>query len=104
MSAPWTTIVVLTVVTVAIKGAGPAAVGGRQLPTPVMRVIGLLAPALLAALIVVETFSGGSKTLTVDARAAGLAVAAVILTTTESLVGAVVGSAAATALLRLVAG
>ena len=104
MSAAWTTIVALTLVTVAIKGAGPAAVGGRRLPTPVMRVIGLLAPALLAALIVVETFSGGGKTLTVDARAVGLAVAAVILTTTQSLVGAVVGSAAATALLRLVAG
>ena len=103
MNAAWTTIVVLTVATVAIKGAGPAAVGGRDLPVPVMRVIALLAPALLAALIVVETFSGGDKSLTVDARAAGLAVAALILTTTESLVGAVVGAAAATALLRLVA-
>jgi branched-subunit amino acid transport protein len=100
----WSVIVALTVFTVAIKGAGPAAVGGRRLPTPVMRVIGLLAPALLAALIVVETFSGGGKTLTVDARAVGLAVAAVVLTTTQSLIGAVIGSAAATALLRLVAG
>jgi branched-subunit amino acid transport protein len=103
MNAAWTTIVVLTVATVAIKGTGPAAVGGRDLPVPVMRVIALLAPALLAALIVVETFSGGDKSLTVDARAAGLAVAALILTTTESLVGAVVGAAATTALLRLVA-
>jgi branched-subunit amino acid transport protein len=94
---------VLTIVTVAIKGIGPAIVGGRDLPPAVMRVIGLLAPALLAALIVVETFSGGGRTLVVDARAFGLAVAGVVLVTTESLIGAVVGSAAATALLRLIA-
>lgn len=103
MSAAWSTVVVLTVFTVAIKGIGPAVVGGRVLPPGVMRVIGLLAPALLAALIVVETFSGGDRTLTVDARAAGLAVAAAILVTTESLIGAVLGSATATALLRLIA-
>lgn len=103
MSAAWATVVALTVATVAIKGAGPAIVGGRELPVPVMRVIALFAPALLAALIVVETFSGGGKSLTVDARALGLAVAAVVLSTTESLVGAVVASAAATALLRLIA-
>jgi branched-subunit amino acid transport protein len=104
VSAASTTIVVLTIATVAIKGAGPALVGGRVLPDAVVRVIAFLAPALLAALIVVETFSGGEKTLTVDARAAGLAVAAVILSATESLVGAVIGAAAATALLRLIAG
>jgi branched chain amino acid efflux pump len=104
VNAAWTTIIALTILTVAIKGAGPALVGGRELPVPVLRVIAFLAPALLAALIVVETFSGGGKTLTVDARAAGLAVAALILTTTQSLLGAVVGAAGATALLRLIAG
>ena len=103
MSAAATTIVVLAVASAAIKAAGPAFVGGRELPVALMRVIALLAPALLAALIVVETFSAGGKSLTIDARAAGLAVAALVLTTTESLVGAVVASAAATALLRLIA-
>jgi branched-subunit amino acid transport protein len=103
VNAAWATIVVLTVVTIAIKAAGPAAVGGRELPVPVMRVIGLLAPALLAALIMVETFGGRGRTLVVDARAVGLAVAATILVTTESLIGAVIGSAAATALVRLIA-
>ena len=103
MNAAWTTIVALTFVTVAIKAAGPALVGGRALPVPVMRVIGLLAPALLAALIMVETFGGRGRTLVIDARAVGLAVAATILVTTESLIGAVIGSAAATALVRLIA-
>jgi branched-subunit amino acid transport protein len=103
MSAAWTTVVVLTIATAAIKAAGPALVGGRELPPTVMRVIALFAPALLAALIVVETFAGTGRSLTVDARAVGLAVAATILVTTESLIAAVIGSAAATALVRLIA-
>ena len=103
MSDAWVTIIVLAVVTALIKGAGPAAVGGRELSPSVMRVLALLAPALLAALIVVETFGGGDKSLTLDARAAGLVVAGTVLATTESLIGAVVGAAGATALLRLIA-
>jgi branched-subunit amino acid transport protein len=97
------TIVVLALATITIKGAGPALVGGRDLPRPVTRVIALFAPALLSALIVVETFGGKGRSLTVDARAVGLAVAAAVLVTTESLIGAVIGSAAATALVRLIA-
>jgi branched-subunit amino acid transport protein len=105
MSAAWTTIVALTVGTAAIKAAGPALVGGRDLPPRIARVIALFAPALLAALIVVETFGTvGGRGLTIDARAAGLAVAAAVLVTTESLVGAIVGAAAATALVRLLVG
>lgn len=102
MNAAWTTIVVLAIVTVLIKAAGPAAVGGRVLPRPVMRVIGLLAPALLAALIMVETFGGDGRSLTLDARAAGLAVAAAVLAATESLIGAVISAAGVTALVRLI--
>jgi branched-subunit amino acid transport protein len=99
----WATIIVLAVATATIKGAGPAVVGGRELSPAVMRVIACVAPALLAALIMVETFGGDGKSLTLDARAAGLVVAAAILTTTESVIGAVVGAAGATALLRLIA-
>jgi len=102
VSATWTTILALTVGTVAIKAAGPVLVGGRELPQRVERVIALFAPALLSALIVVETFGGVGRTLVIDARAAGLAAAAVVLVTTDSLVGAIVCSAAATALVRLI--
>jgi branched-subunit amino acid transport protein len=102
VSEAWITIVVLAVATALIKGAGPAAVGGRELPRPAMRVIALLAPALLAALIMVETFGGEGRSLTLDARAAGLVVAAAVLATTESLIGAVISAAGATALLRLI--
>lgn len=67
----------------------------------VQNVAGLLPVALLAALIAVQTFSSG-QALTIDARAAGLAVAIVaVLLRAPFLV--VVGLAAATAaLLRLV--
>jgi branched-subunit amino acid transport protein len=103
VSDAWLTIAVLAVATAIIKGAGPAAVGGRELSPSFLRVIALFAPALLAALIMVETFGGGGKSLTFDARAAGLVVAGAVLVTTESMIGAVVGAAGATALLRLVA-
>jgi hypothetical protein len=78
MSAVWITIVALIVVTATIKAAGPVVVGGRELPKDADVVIGLLAPALLAALILTETFTDG-KSLTVDARAAGLACAGAAL-------------------------
>jgi branched-subunit amino acid transport protein len=102
MSDAWITIIVLIVTTIGFRAIGPAAVGGRELPQAVMRVIAMLAPALLAALIVSETFSGHGRSLTLDARAAGLAVAGAILVATESLTGAVLGAAGATALVRLI--
>ena len=102
MSEVWVTIGVLAIATAAIKAAGPALVGDRDLPPPVSRVISLFAPALLAALIVTETFGGPHRTLVLDARAAGLAAAAAVLLTTRSLIGGVVAAAVATSLLRLV--
>ena len=99
MSAAWTTIAGLAVTTFAIKAAGPVALGGRELPPWVLRYIALLAPALLAALVVVETFAEG-KDLVLDARAAGLAAAAAVLAARLSVLWAVGASAAAAALLR----
>ena len=101
MSEAWITIVALTIGTAAIKASGPAFVGGRDLPPAAGRVIALLAPALLGALIMVETFGGAGRSLVIDARAAGLAVAAVVLFATDSLVGTIVAAAAGTALMRL---
>jgi branched-subunit amino acid transport protein len=102
MNAVWTTIVVLIFTTIAFRAAGPVAVGGRDLPPAVVRVISLLAPALLAALVVVETFGGEGKSLTMDARAAGLALAGALHVATESQVGAMLSAAGATALVRLI--
>ena len=78
MTAVWITIGGLVVTTVAIKAAGPVLVGGRELPPAAAGVIALLAPALLTALILTDTFVT-DKDLVLDARAAGLACAAVAL-------------------------
>jgi branched-subunit amino acid transport protein len=98
----WVTIGGLAVVTFLIKAAGPVVFGGRELPDVFARVVPLLAPALLAALVVVETFGGIGRSLTLDARAAGLAVAAVALWRRVPLLVCVVLAAVATALVRLV--
>lgn len=80
MSDVWITIVALTVTTALIRSFGPVAFGGRDLPGLAMRMITLLAPALLAALVVIQTFTDPDGELTLDARAAGVAAAALVLT------------------------
>ena len=56
MSVGWWVVVLVGVATIAIKGAGPLLLGGKPLPPRLGRVIGLLAPALLAALVAISTF------------------------------------------------
>ena len=74
----WLLIVVLAVGTVSMKTVGPVLAGGRQPAAPLTRVIALVAPALISALIVASTFTKGQH-LVIDARAAGLAVGAIAL-------------------------
>jgi branched-subunit amino acid transport protein len=103
MSEVWLTIGVVIVTTAAIRAAGPVLLGGRDLPEPVQGVIALVAPALLAALVVVETLGapeGGSYEL--DARLAGVGAAAVALGMRASTLAAVALAAVVTALLRLI--
>ncbi len=103
MSEVWTTIAVLVVATAAIRACGPLLLGGRALPAPAIGVIALVAPALLAALVVVETFGapeGGS--LELDARIAGVGAAALALRAGANLLPVVVLAAAVTTAARLV--
>ena len=74
----WLLIAVLAVGTVLMKTLGPVLAGGRQPPAPLTRVIALVAPALISALIVTGTFTLGQQ-LIIDARAVGVGVAAVAL-------------------------
>jgi hypothetical protein len=69
--ATWSTIAGLALATAVIKAFGPVIFGGRELPRLLARTIPLLAPALLAALVVVETFSGSGRSITLDAEPAG---------------------------------
>jgi branched-subunit amino acid transport protein len=103
MSEAWVTILALAATTVAIRASGPVALGGRDLPRPVMNVIALLAPALLAALVVTETFAGEARELVVDERAAGVAAAGAVLALRGSILIAIAVAAGGTAALRALA-
>ena len=99
MTALWVAIVAVTLASAAIKAAGPILVGGRELPPRVNAVIALLAPALLAALVVTETF-GEDGHLVIDERALGVGVAAVALALRAPVLLAVALAALVTALAR----
>ena len=99
MSRIWLVVLAVGLATVAIKAAGPVLLGGRALPPRAAGVIALLAPALLAALVAINTFADG-RALTVDARLAGVAVAGVAIWRRAPLLLVVVLAAAVTALVR----
>ena len=102
MTGAWVMIAVLALATAALKLAGPLALGGRPLPARALNVVELLASALLAALVIAETFGRGSS-LTLDARVLGAAFAVVAVTRRAPMIVVVVGAAAVTALARLLA-
>ena len=95
----WTTIALVAAVTFAIKGVGPAALGDRALPPAFTRVVVLLAPALLAALVVTNALADGPR-LHVGADTGGVAVAGVLLLRGVTVLPAVLVAAAVTAALR----
>lgn len=99
MTVLWVTIVAVALASAAIKAAGPMLVGGRELPPRAVSVIALLAPALLAALVVTETF-GEDRHLVLDERAVGVAVAAAALALRAPMLLAVALAAVTTALIR----
>ena len=100
MTAVWVMIAALALATALLKLAGPLALGGRPLRPEVMNVVELLASALLAALVVVETFGKG-RSLVLDARVLGAAFAALALWKRAPMIVVVLGAATVTALARL---
>ena len=95
----WALIAILAFGTVALKIAGPVIAGGRRPPAPLIRVIGLLTPALLTSLVISSTFAEGQQ-LTLDARVVGLVVGAILLVLRAPLIVALAVAAAACAAVR----
>ena len=95
----WIVVAVVGVATVCLKGLGPVVLGGRRLAGAASRVVDLLAPVMLVALVVTQTF-GGNRALVFDARLGGVAAAAVALRMRAPLVVAMAVAAGATVLLR----
>jgi branched chain amino acid efflux pump len=98
----WIMIALLTAGTVAIKSLGPVVLGGRSLPPQMTGVVARLAPSLLAALVVVDTFGGEDRTLAVDESAVGVLAAAGALALRLPMVAVVAIAALVTAAMRLV--
>jgi branched-subunit amino acid transport protein len=99
MSEVWIVVLGLGLFTAAIKASGPLLLGGRPLPPRLSGVVALAGPALLAALVAIGTF-GGDRSLVLDARLAGVAVAAAAVRLRAPALLVVVAAAAATALTR----
>lgn len=100
MSTVWLVVLVVGLATAAFKATGPVLLGRRSLPPAMADVVALLAPVLLAALVVTQTV-GGDNELVLDARLVGVGVGAVAVALRAPLPAVVVAAAAATALTRL---
>jgi len=100
VSAAWIAVLAVGVGTVALKAVGPVGLAGRSLPPRLTELLGMLGPALLAALVVAEGFASG-RSLVLDARLAGVAAGIVSVLVRAPLWAAVLVGAVATALVRL---
>jgi len=96
----WIVIVAVGTMTIALKAVGPVLLGGKPLPEHLTGIVGLLAPALLAALVVTQVL-GGDEEIVLDARLVGLAAAVVALLLRAPLLVVVIAAAASTAVVRL---
>jgi branched-subunit amino acid transport protein len=95
----WVSVLVVGLATIAIKAAGPVLAGGRQLPGRPGRVVDLLAPALLAALVATNALVTDDE-IVIDERAAGLGAAAVAVLLRAPLLVVVLAAAGTAAALR----
>jgi branched-subunit amino acid transport protein len=102
VSTAWTAVLLVGLATVALKAAGPVLAGGRELPRSSARVVNLLAPALLAALVATQAFGSG-ESLVLDERVAGLVAAGTAILLRAPLLVIVLVAAATAATLRAVA-
>jgi branched-subunit amino acid transport protein len=95
----WLVVALAGAATILIKATGPVLLGGRELPARLVGAVGLLAPAVLAALVVTQVFAD-DRDLVFDARVVGLGAAVVAVTARAPMIVTIVVAAVATALVR----
>ncbi len=96
----WLVIAVVGLATVAFKASGPVLLGGRELPPRAAALVDVLAPAMLAALVVTQAV-GGDRELVFDERLAGLAAAGAAIVLRAPIIVVMTVAAVVTALIRL---
>jgi branched-subunit amino acid transport protein len=99
VSSVWIVIILVGAATVGLKAVGPLVLGGQELPRALNAVLFLLAPALLAALVVTQAVAG-DRDIVLDERLVGIAAAAVGIVLRLPLIAVVVVAAAVTAGVR----
>ena len=101
MSDVWLVVLLVGAATIVLKAVGPVLMGGRALPERLAGVVDLLAPAVLAALVVTQAV-GGDRELVFDERLLGLAAAGIALRLRAPILAVIVIAAVVTALARAV--
>jgi branched-subunit amino acid transport protein len=96
----WLVIAVVGAVTILFKASGPVLLGGRKLPPRALALVEVLAPAMLAALVVTQTV-GGDQEIVLDERLVGVAAGAMAIRLRAPLIVVMVVAAAVAALFRL---
>jgi branched-subunit amino acid transport protein len=96
----WLVIAVVGVATMLFKASGPVLLGRRELPPRVAALVDVLAPAMLAALVVTQTVGGDSE-LVLDERVLGVAAGGVAVWFRAPLVVVMAVAAATAAVVRL---
>jgi branched-subunit amino acid transport protein len=96
----WVVIAVVGAVTIAFKASGPVLLGQRALPPRVLALVEVLAPAMLAALVVTQTV-GGDRELVLDERLAGVAAGGLAVWLRAPLVAVMIVAGATAAVIRL---
>ena len=99
MSEVWIVVLVVGAGTILLKAVGPVLLGGRSLPPRIAGPVELVAPAVLAALVVTQLV-GGDRELVLDERLVGIAAAGLALVLRAPLLAVVVVAAVAAALVR----
>jgi branched-subunit amino acid transport protein len=97
----WILILLVAVLTAAIKAAGPIALGGRELPRWFASIVAAMPAAVLAALVVTAALANGQE-LSIGPETAGVAAAGVVAWRGASVITCVLVAAVVTASLRAI--
>jgi len=96
----WLVVAAVGAATVLFKASGPVFLGRRALPPRALGLVEVLAPAMLAALVVTQAV-GGDRALVVDERLLGLGAGALAIALRAPLLAVMVVAGGVAAVARL---